>query len=113
MNKIIKLFADCKCELSESPIWNKKEKMLYWRGFHGEIYRKSVNGNALDFECFQLQIGNIGSIVFTNSDYLLLFGEWGKVWKWKPGFEPEFYMQFGNSLFNDVIVDKKGRVTII
>ena len=36
----IKLFANCKCELFESPMYNKREKMLYWRGFHGEIYRK-------------------------------------------------------------------------
>lgn len=39
----IKLFADCHCTLSESPMWNKKEKMLYWRGFEGQIYRKSYD----------------------------------------------------------------------
>lgn len=108
--KKIRLFADSKCELSESPMWNKREKMLYWRGFHGEIYRKPIDDNPADFECFKLNIGIIGSMVFTDSDYMLLFAEGGKIWKWKPGDEPILYKDFGLSLFNDVIVDKCGRI---
>lgn len=110
MCKKIKLFADCKCELGESPMYNKKEKMLYWHGFHGEIYRKPINDDPNDFECFQLSIGRIGSMVFTDSEYMLLFGEKGTVWKWKANTKPILYKNFKKSLFNDVITDKKGRV---
>lgn len=110
MDKKIRLFADCKCALSESPIWNKRDKKLYWRGFHGEIYRKPVSDNTDDFECFQLAIGNIGSIVFTDGDSILLFGDAGKIWRWKPGEDAVLYKDFEKALFNDVITDAKGRV---
>lgn len=82
--KKIKLFANCKCELSESPMYNKRDKMLYWRGFRGEIYRKYIDDDVDKFECFPLNVGNIGSMVFTNMEDILLFGEKGIVWKWKP-----------------------------
>ncbi|MBQ2891055.1 MAG: SMP-30/gluconolactonase/LRE family protein [Clostridia bacterium] len=110
MSEDVRLFADCHCELSESPMWNEKDKMLYWRGFHGELYRKRINNDVNDFECFQLNIGNIGSMVFTDSDYILLFADGGKIWKWKPYLEPILYKNFQKTLFNDVIADPKGRV---
>lgn len=34
-----------------------------------------MNGNPNDFECFHLNIGRIGSMVFADSEYMLLFGE--------------------------------------
>lgn len=110
MGKRIKLFADCRCELSESPMWHEKENCLYWHGFHGELYRKKLNDDVNDFECFQLNIGRIGSMVFTDGDYMLLFADGGKVWKWKPYSEPALYRDFNKSLFNDVIADSEGRV---
>lgn len=110
LEKNIKLFADCHCELSESPMWNKKENLLYWRGFHGELYRKKINNDVNDFECFQLNIGNIGSMVFTDSDYMLLFADGGKIWRWKPYSEPVLHKDFKKTLFNDVIVDPQGRI---
>ena len=84
MKNNIKLFADCRCELSESPMWNKKDKFLYWHGFRGELYRKKINDDVNDFECFRLNIGRIGSMVFTDNDYMLLFADDVKIWKWKP-----------------------------
>lgn len=108
--KKIKLFANCKCELSESPMYNKRDKMLYWRGFRGEIYRKYIDDDVDKFECFPLNVGNIGSMVFTNMEDILLFGEKGIVWKWKPGNRPIIYKDFKKSLFNDVITDKHGRI---
>lgn len=106
----IRLFANCKCELSESPMYNKYDKRLYWRGFNGEIYRKFINDFPDDFECFKLNIGKIGSMVFTNSKTILLFGENGKIWKWIPYEKPKLYKDFKTNLFNDVITDKNGRV---
>lgn len=110
MDPRIKLFADCRCILSESPMWHKKTNRLYWRGFNGEIYRKSVNDNVADFECFSLDIGMIGSMVFTDSDDILLFGEHAKIWKWKPGKTPVLHKNFQKNLFNDVVCDPKGRI---
>lgn len=110
MEKNIKLFADCRCELSESPMWNEKENCLYWHGFHGELYRKKLTDDVNDFECFQLDIGRIGSMVFTDDDYMLLFADGGRIWKWKPYSEPILYKDFNKSLFNDVITDPEGRV---
>ena len=78
MEENIRLFADCRCELSESPMRNKEGEFLYWHGFHGELYRKKINDDVNDFECFQLNIGRIGSMVFTNSNYMLLFADGGK-----------------------------------
>lgn len=105
-----RVFADCKCTLSESPMWHKAQQKLYWRGFHGEIYRKDYNDDPTDFECFQLNIGNIGSMAFTETDEILLFADEGKVWRWVPGQEPVLYRKLHSSLFNDCIVDPKGRV---
>ncbi len=105
-----RLFADCHCSLSEAPMWNKKEQMLYWRGSEGEIYRKPYDNNPQSFECFQLNIGRIGSIVFTDSDYMLLFADYGKVWKWTVGNEPTLLYDFKKNLFNDCIIDSKGRI---
>ena len=34
----LRLFADCRCELSESPMWHKNQGCLYWRGFHGSLW---------------------------------------------------------------------------
>lgn len=106
----VKLFADCHCELSEAPMWNRKDQMLYWRGFHGELYRKKMNGDPQDYTCFQLNIGNIGSMVFTDTEDILLFSDGGRVYLWKPGEEPVLRYDFHKSLFNDVIADPKGRI---
>lgn len=105
-----RLFADCHCTLSESPMWNHQEQMLYWRGFEGELYRKSYESAPDQYECFQLEIGPIGSMVFTDSNYILLFADGGKIWKWIPGENPELYKDFKSNLFNDCLVDPKGRI---
>lgn len=110
MGTHIKIFADCRCTISESPMWNKKENMLYWRGFDGEMYRKPLNDNVNNFERFQLNIGKIGSMVFTDKDYILLFAEGAKIWKWKPYESPVLCKDYNKSLFNDVICDPKGRI---
>ncbi len=58
MNTEPKIFANSKCfKLAESPMWHKRQQALYWRGYHGEIYRKCTPENPDDFECFQLDIG--------------------------------------------------------
>lgn len=110
MNGEFRLFADCHRELLESPMWNKKQQMLYWRGMDGEIYRKKYNDDPNDYEVFELGIGLIGSMAFTEGDEMLLFGEAGKVWRWTPGGEPTLYRDFGGNLFNDCIVDPRGRI---
>jgi len=76
----------------------------------GEIYRKPYNDDVKDFEVFELGIGLIGSMAFTEGDEMLLFGEAGKVWRWIPGEKPRLYRDFGGNLFNDCIVDPKGRI---
>ena len=49
MEREIKLFAACPCRLSESPMWNDQDKMLYWRGLDGEIFRKKEKRNSYIF----------------------------------------------------------------
>lgn len=109
-SKEIKLFADCHCTLSESPMWNDAEQLMYWRGFEGELYRKAIGTPPDEYECFRLNVGLIGSMVFTDAGYMLLFCEKGKIWRWVPGEEPVLHRDFGMDLFNDVIVDPKGRI---
>lgn len=110
MQSEIKLFACCKCQLSESPIWSDQDKMLYWRGLDGEVFRKTIGSAPNDYERFDLNIGGIGSIVLTNCNNFLLFGDNGRVWKWKPYSTPSLYKDFGGSLFNDVLCDSKNRI---
>ena len=105
-----KIFADCKPYLSESPMWHKKQKMLYWRGLSGEIYRKGMTNSTTDFEKFELGIGGIGSMVFTEGEEILIFGDEGKIFKWVPYSAPVLYKDFGGSLYNDCIADPKGRI---
>jgi len=109
-SKEIKLFADCHCTLSESPMWNDGEQMLYWRGFEGELYRKAYDAPADEYERYQLHIGCIGSMVFTDAGYMLLFADGGTVWKWTPGSDPAPYRNFHKNLFNDCLVDPRGRI---
>lgn len=110
MGTEIKLFASCVCRLSESPMWNKYDKRLYWRGLDGEIFRKKADGLPNNFEKFELGIGSIGSMVFTETEDILLFGDNGKIWKWKPYQSLDLYKDVGGSLFNDVLCDSKGRI---
>lgn len=106
----IELFASCKCRMSECPMWNDRDNMLYWRGLDGEIFRKSENSSPSEFERFDLGIGNIGSMVFTDTELIFLFGDDGKVWKWVPNYRPTLYKDFKGTLFNDVLCDSKGRI---
>lgn len=110
MGNEFKVFADCKPYLSESPMWHKAQKMLYWRGLSGEIYRKGLTDSTTDFEVFELGIGGIGSMAFTSGEEILIFGDEGRIYKWVPYSSPVLYKDFGGSLFNDCIVDPKGRV---
>ena len=110
MQSNIKLFASCKCTLSESPMWNKKDEMLYWRGLDGEVYRKAMNTPINEYERFDLGIGGIGSMVFTTSNQILLFGDNGKIYKWTPYSTPVLYKDFGGALFNDVLGDSKNLI---
>ena len=47
----------------------------------GEIFRKQMGTAPNVYECFDLGIGGMGSMVFTNTDTILVFGENGKIWK--------------------------------
>lgn len=106
----IELFASCGCRLSESPMWNDRDDALYWRGLDGEIFRKKMGTPPDEYQRFALGIGGIGSMVFTDTDVILLFGENGKIWKWIPHTPPVLYKDFGGALFNDVLCDAHGRV---
>lgn len=110
MKNKFRLFADCRKVLLESPMWNKKQELLYWRGMDGEIYRKPYNDDVNDFEVFELGIGLIGSMAFTEGEEMLLFADEGKVWRWIPGEKPRLYRDFKGNLFNDCIVDPRGRI---
>ncbi len=96
--------------MTESPIWNKAQQCLYWRDFYGNIYRKGFGGAPSDFERFTPGIGGVESMAFTIDETMLLFGFDGTIWKWLPGEKPELYRKFGGSLFNDCLVDSRGRI---
>ena len=111
MNDKPKIYANSKCfKLAESPMWHKAQNALYWRGYNGEIYRKKTLNDPLDFECFQLNIGRIGSMVFTPTDEIILFCEGARLWRWVPGCEPTPLYDFKGNVFNDVLCDSRGRV---
>jgi sugar lactone lactonase YvrE len=74
MEREIKLFAACPCRLSESPMWNDQDKMLYWRGLDGEIFRKKEKTAPNEYERFDLGIGSIGSGKTTG--FVLPFLNW-------------------------------------
>lgn len=48
--KNIKLFADCHCELSESPMWNKK---VFASGCFPDGIAMDINGNLWVTDCRQ------------------------------------------------------------
>lgn len=105
------IYANSKCfKLAESPMWHARQQALYWRGYHGEIYRKTTPVNPNDFECFQLDIGKIGSMVFTPTDELLLFAEGARVWRWVPYGAPVLLYDFKGDVFNDVLCDSRARI---
>lgn len=105
------IYANSKCfKLAESPMWHARQQALYWRGYHGEIYRKTTPDDPNDFECFQLDIGKIGSMVFTPTDELLLFAEGARVWRWVPYGAPVLLYDFKGDVFNDVLCDSRARI---
>ena len=116
MDKIFdfKLFAHCGCGISETPIWNKADKKLYGRGLKGEIYRKTFEYAFDYYECFQLNIGYIGGMALTKSNQFLVFTEHGRIWHWSPEKKPVLTAEIPGAvkgtLFNNVIVDPKGRI---
>jgi D-xylonolactonase len=95
--------------MSECPIHREYDNKLYFRGLDGEVFRKSYNDKVDDFEVFHLGIGNIGSIV-EQEDFLLLFADFGRVYKWTPESEPILLRDYKMTLFNDCFADARGRV---
>jgi D-xylonolactonase len=108
------LFAECRCEVGEGPLWNSVENMLYWIDVSGgAVFRKSPTTLSGDFEKYQLRIGKIGGFVFQKDNSLLLFAAQGKVWRWRPGQVPIVMAELkaaANTRFNDVIADPTGRI---
>ena len=108
------IFADCRCTVGEGPLWNDKEKALYWVDLTGGIvYRKKDGTPPHGFEKFKLQIGKIGGMVFTADGALLLFAEKGRVWRWSAEREPVLCFELSEaaeSRFNDVIAAPDGGV---
>lgn len=110
-NAEIKLFADCHCGLTETPMWNRREQKLYWRDLKGNVYRKGLDSPPEEYEKFPLNIGIIGGMAFTDTDTILLFGENGKIWSWKAYTAPVICRDFQKGgLFNDCLVDPMGRI---
>ncbi len=109
-----RVFASCATEVGEGPLWNDAEQALYWIDVsRGAVYRSSYKNPKDSFEHWQLNIGKIGGAVFTKEGFMLLFAACGRVWKWKPGSEPELKAELkeaAESRFNDVIADPSGRV---
>jgi len=109
------LFADPDCELTENPLWNRTDRMLYWKGWTPEtIYRKTPGTPPAAFERFQLPVGQIGGFAFMPDGTLLIFAEHGRAWHWTPGTPPKLLAELpgadGETFFNDLIVDPAGRV---
>ena len=72
------LFADCRCEVAESPRWNEAEQRLYWVDIpQGTVYRKSRRGGL---ESFRPGVGKIGALAF-HGGKLLLFAAQCRIWQ--------------------------------
>lgn len=111
------LFADSDCELTENPLWNKTDRMLYWKGWTpGTIYRKAPGTPAASFERFLLPVGQIGGFAFMPDGTLLMFAQHGRVWSWIPGKSPVKLAELpgagDKTFFNDLIADPEGRIFI-
>lgn len=115
-----RFFAVNNNPLNETPLWNGCDGFLYWRGINGEAYRKKYSGKPSShstpeaFECYLLDIGKIGGMVFMDNGDLLLFAWGAKVWQWKPGNRPVHITTLpdatASTLFNDVIAGPDGSV---
>ena len=104
------LFADCRCEVAESPRWNEAEQRLYWVDIpQGTVYRKSRRGGL---ESFRPGVGKIGALAF-HGGKLLLFAAQCRIWQCGFGGRPELFAELpgkAHTRFNDVLADQNGHI---
>ncbi|MEX2517794.1 MAG: SMP-30/gluconolactonase/LRE family protein [Paracoccaceae bacterium] len=67
-------FDDCRCELSESPVWDARTGLLYWVDIPGRaVYARAVDGGETRKYDFEADVGSIG---LTESGKLVVACGW-------------------------------------
>ncbi len=103
------VIADEACRCGEGPIWHVAQGRLYWLdNVTGRLFWYDPKTNHHELA---LQYDGIAAATVQVDGSLLLFGRACGVWRWDGG-EPTVVVEPtpGESRFNDVAADPKGRV---
>ncbi|WP_231182911.1 SMP-30/gluconolactonase/LRE family protein [Haladaptatus sp. DYF46] len=105
------VIANYDCVTGEGPLWHSTERRVYWGDIPtGRMFRYDPNTGEHE----QFYDGDVvGGYTIQEDGSLLLFMEQGKVKRWKDGCLTTVVDGIcgeGDSRFNDVIADPKGRV---
>lgn len=112
--KTPEIFGDTECLIAENPLWDERSSTLYWRGSHGELFRRKTNDPDAEMEMVQLP-DIIGGFVFGEKEgELILLGEKGRIQHYQWGGEPNVIAVMpgahDGTLINDVIAAPDGSI---
>lgn len=103
--------ADYRCHTGEGPLWHPDEERLYWVDIpNGRLFRYEPTEDDHE-ECHATDV--LGGFTIQDDGSLLLFEDGGRIERWDgtgtttvvDGIDGE-----GDSRFNDVVADPRGRV---
>ena len=105
----VEIIADEACHCGEGPIWNMAEQRLYWQdSTTGRLFRYDPAAHKHEQV---LKADYIGATTVQADGSMLVFGTGCGVWRWHDGKLSAFINPMpGESRFNDVAADPKGRV---
>lgn len=105
------LIVQERCATGEGPIWNPHDSCLYWVDIpRGQVFRYDPASGKHEL-C--LAGGQVGGVTVQADGALLLFGERGRVQRWRGGQFATLVDEVPaerKTRFNDVIADPRGRV---
>lgn len=107
----LELVADHQCELGEGPVWHPDERRLYWVDITAGrlLLYDPASGES---ECVH-ETDVVSGLTIQRDGSLLLFMDAGRVAHWRDGevvAVSTVTPDVGDSRFNDVIADPRGRV---
>lgn len=108
------IIADYECWTGEGPLWHPEEEVVYWLDIpNGRLYQYDPTTTAHDL-CYEYD-GEIGGFTIQENGDLLLFKDYGRIRPWNKdeGVKQPVTERLpgeGDSRFNDVIADPRGRV---
>lgn len=105
----VEMIADEACHCGEGPIWHMAEQRLYWQdSTSGRLFRFDPAAHKHEQV---LKTDYIGATTVQADGSLLVFGTGCGVWRWHDNkLTPFIDPMPGESRYNDVAADPKGRV---